>query len=150
METMTRGMFVTVLGRLADVKAINYTGSSFEDVVEGEWYAPYVEWATEKGIVLGYGDGRFGVNDKITVEQAAVILARYAEYADEYAESNISLKKYADANKVSDWALGAMKWAVDNDIYTGESSKLNPQKPAPRALIATMIYNYAKEFEGEE
>lgn len=148
--TMTRAMFVTVLGRLADVNAAYYTDSSFEDVVEGEWYSPYVEWAAEKEIVLGYGDGRFGVNDKITVEQAAVILARYAEYVDEYEESDISLKKYADADKVSDWALDAMKWAVENDIYNGESRRLNPQKPAPRALIATMIYNYAKEFEGEE
>ena len=150
METMTRAMFVTVLGRLAEVDVTYYAGTSFDDVVKGEWYAPYVEWAAENGIVLGYGDGTFGINNKITIEQATVILARYAEYIKVYKSSNISIKKYADASNISTWALDAMKWAVDNDIYVVESDKLNPQNPAPRALIATMIYNFVKEFDSEK
>ncbi len=144
--TMTRGMFVTVLGRAAGVDTMYYTGTSFDDVVPGEWYAPYVEWAAEAGIVLGYGDGKFGVNDQITVEQAAVILARYAEYAGIYEAAAISLELFADADSVSDWALEAMMWAVENGIYTGEYGVLAPQALAPRALIAEMLYNLTKVF----
>jgi len=145
--TMTRGMFVTVLGRLAGVDALYYAGTSFDDVVAGEWYAPYVEWAAEAGIVLGYGDGKFGVNDQITVEQAVVILARYAEYAGIYETADLSLEMFADAASVSEWALEAMTWAVENGIYTGEYGILAPQALAPRALIAEMLYSGVNAFE---
>ena len=43
--TLTRGMVVTVLGRMAGVKTSDYTGTSFSDVKAGSWYAPYVQWA---------------------------------------------------------------------------------------------------------
>lgn len=148
--TMTRAMFVTVLGRLAGVDADDYTDSSFDDVVAGEWYAPYVEWAASEGIVNGYGDGMFGVNDEITVEQAVVIMARYAEYAGIDTDSDISLGKYFDADDVSDWATAQMKWAVEEGIYSGVNGKLNPSAPAERSLIATMLFNYAEKFDGEE
>lgn len=62
--TMTRAMFVTVLGRLANVDTVAYTAElSFEDVVPGEWYTPYVAWAAENGIVNGYNAAEFGVNE---------------------------------------------------------------------------------------
>ena len=118
-----------------------------DDVVAGEWYAPYVEWAAEAGIVLGYGDGKFGVNDQITVEQAVVILARYAEYAGIYETADLSLEMFADAASVSEWALEAMTWAVENGIYTGEYGILAPQALAPRALIAEMLYSGVNAFE---
>ena len=66
------------------------------DVVAGEWYAPYVKWAASKGIVNGYGDGTFGVDDEVTIEQAVVILARYAEYCAVNTSSEKSLSRYAD------------------------------------------------------
>ena len=147
--TMTRAMFVTVLGRLAGIDTASYTGVRFEDAAAGEWYAPYVEWAAENGIVLGYGNGTFGIDDKITIEQAAVILARYAKHTDEYKDSSIALDNYSDDDTVSDWALEAMKWAVANEVYTGDAGKLNPQEPASRALVAAMIYSYAKGFAGK-
>ena len=47
--TMTRAMFVTVLGRLAGVDVSRFKTSSYSDVpinATTTWYAPYVEWAT--------------------------------------------------------------------------------------------------------
>ncbi len=145
-KTMTRAMFVTVLGRLADVEADNYIDSNFEDVVLGTWYAPYVEWAAQNGIVTGYGNGKFGVDDKITVEQAMVIMARYADYVGIDTDSNLSLAKYFDADDVSDWAVDQMKWAVDENIYNGVDYKLNPQSPAKRSLIAEILYSFVSKF----
>ena len=40
-STMTRAMFVTVLGRLAGVDQSEYTKTSFSDAVAGEWYSAY-------------------------------------------------------------------------------------------------------------
>ena len=58
-QPMTRGMFVTVLGRMAEVDTENHTGTSFSDVPATVYYAPYISWASGEGIVSGVGNGRF-------------------------------------------------------------------------------------------
>ena len=140
--TMTRAMFVTVLGRLDGVDEKAWRGAAFDDVVAGEWYAPYVKWAASKGIVNGYGDGTFGVDDEVTIEQAVVILARYAEYCAVNTSSEKSLSRYADYKKISDWAEGAMKWAVEHEIYKGSGGLLRPQTPAKRRIVAELFRKY--------
>jgi len=142
---MTRAMFVTVLGRMNSVDIRYYSGSSFNDAVPGEWYAPYVEWAAANKIVQGYGNGIFGINDKITVEQAAAILARYASYIGMPTESNQSLTAYTDAGEISGWAAQNMQWVVEKEIYTGAYNKLNPQSHASRSLVATMLHNFSEK-----
>ena len=77
---MTRGMFVTVLGRAADVDPGAFLQSDFVDVPASQYYSPYVSWATEVGIVTGYTDGHFGPDEYISREQMAVIMARYLDY----------------------------------------------------------------------
>ncbi len=144
--TMTRAMFVTVLGRLAGVDTTAFTGSSFDDATPGEWYSPYVEWAAKFEIVKGYGDGKFGVNNTITIEQAAVIMARYAEYMEINTTSTDDLTTYRDSANVSSWAENQMKWAVENGIYTGEGTALTPQSPAKRSLVAEIIYNFTTKY----
>ena len=56
-QSMTRGMFVTVLGRKSNVEQSLYTEQQFEDVKAGQYYAPYVNWAASNGIVNGTGAG---------------------------------------------------------------------------------------------
>ena len=145
--TMTRAMFVTVLGRLEGVDEKQYRGAAFDDVVAGEWYAPYVKWAAAKGIVNGYGDGKFGVDDEVTIEQAVVILARYADFCDVDIKSNKPLTKYADYKKISDWAENAVKWAVEREIYKGSGGLLRPLIPAKRWLVADLFHKYVLMIE---
>ena len=142
--TMTRAMFVTVLGRLDGVNEKEYTKISFDDVKKDEWYTAYVGWAADKGIVNGYGNGKFGVDDKITVEQATAIIARYARYKKLTTEGTADLKSYKDGADVSDWAKSDMSWALSSGIYQPQNGKLTPKSPAPRSLVATMIYGYVK------
>ncbi len=144
--TMTRAMFVTVLGRLANVNADMYNTVSFNDVEEGSWYAPYVQWACDTGIVKGYGDGKFGVNDPVTVEQAAVLLARFAAYTGIQTANQADLGGFTDAAMVSDWAIAPMQFVVGNGIYTGTANALEPQSPAKRSLLAEMLYAYVLHF----
>jgi len=144
--TMTRAMFVTVLGRLASVDEDDYTDTSFEDAVPGTWYAPYVEWAADNGIVNGYGNGLFGVEDEITIEQAVVILARFADYIGVDLDTDAVLERFFDADEVADWAVEAMKWAVDNDIYEGINGRLNPKAPAKRWMLAEMLLAFDEAY----
>ena len=68
-QPMTRGMFVTVLGRMAEVDTDNYTVTSFSDVPTAAYYAPYISWANDEGIVSGTGNGRFSPDAPITREK---------------------------------------------------------------------------------
>lgn len=143
---LTRGMLVTILGRLEGFDASKYTGSSFSDVSADAWYAPSVQWAAEMGIVSGVGDGKFAPDQAITREQLAAILANYA------AKKNIELKdgpsvKFADSNKISPWAASAMDAMVKAGIIRGNADgTLNPQGTATRAEVATMLQRFIVNY----
>ena len=138
--TMTRAMFVTVLGRMAGVDMADFADVTFADCEAGSWYAPFVEWAAQAGIVNGYSAESFGPMDEITVEQAAVILYRFAEYMGYSTAADADLANYADGAQVSEWAAEQMKWALANNIYTADTT-LDPQTSAIRSLVAEMLYN---------
>ena len=143
---LTRGMLVTILGRLEGFDASKYTGSSFSDVSGDAWYAASVQWAAEMGIVSGVGDGKFAPDQAITREQLAAILANYA------AKKNIELKdgpsvKFADSNKISPWAASAMDAMVKAGIIRGNADgTLNPQGTATRAEVATMLQRFIVNY----
>ena len=140
--TMTRAMFVTVLGRLDGADMSSYTKTTFADVVAGQWYASYVEWAAANGIVNGLGGGVYGINNTVTVEQALTILYRYSNGKTASVKSDKTVSDFADNANVSSWANDAVKWAVENGIYTGVNGKLDPSQPASRALVAQIFYSY--------
>ena len=147
---MTRAMFVTVLGRLEEMQNFytdeNLVWVSFEDVEDDQWYTYYVNWAATNDIVTGYGNGYFGVDDKVTIEQAAVILYRYANLIETPAYDMEA--DYTDTDEISAWAMDAMRWVTATDIYTGyDGGQLRPKQNAPRALVAEMLYNYVRETE---
>ncbi len=140
--TLTRAMLVTILWRMAGSPAINCM-MDFSDVPQDTWYTEAVRWAAGSELVLGYGDGTFGPEDKITVEQLAVILYRYIRktgggFTNE-SEWMYDLPQ-ADAAEISDWAREAMHWFVSGGIYTGTDGYLEPQEFATRALAAHMLY----------
>ncbi len=78
---MTRGMFVTVLGRLANADVSGLDSSKFADVKTGAYYAPYVEWANKNNIISGTSADKFSPNMPITREQMAAIIANYSKFA---------------------------------------------------------------------
>lgn len=146
MTTMSRAMFVTVLGRLAKVDVEAYTEVAFDDVVADEYYAPYVAWAVENGLAKGYGDGNFGVNDNVTIEQAIVFIARFAQLNGiELDTAEADLSSYADLDEVADWAYNEMLWAVNSGVYTADGV-LVPKGAAARAIVADMLYNLCSNF----
>lgn len=115
------------------------SGSSFTDVKSGAWYADAVSWATQKGIVSGYGNGRFGPNNNITREQLAVMLWRYAGSPI----STASLNSFTDQAKAGKYALAALRWAVEKGIISDKGNgTLDPKGNATRAEVAHMLMNY--------
>ena len=73
----TRAQLATVLYRLAEKPAVSGE-DDFTDTEPGTWYSDAVLWASQNGIVGGYGNGLFGITDPTTQEQLAVMLWRSA------------------------------------------------------------------------
>ena len=142
----TRGMVVTVLYRLENQPSTS--AASFTDVASGAYYANAVAWANANGIVSGYGSGKFGPNDKVTREQLAAILYRYAQYKKYDVSGAKSLDGYTDAQSVSSYAVPALQWANAAGVVTGKSgSKLDPKGNATRAEVAAMLMRFCENVK---
>lgn len=144
----TRGMVVTVLYRLENQPSTSV--ASFTDVASGAYYANAVAWANANGIVSGYGSGKFGPNDKVTREQLAAILYRYAQYKkyDVSVGEDTNILSYNDAQSISSYAIPAIQWACGAGVVTGKSgSKLDPKGNATRAEVAAMLMRFCENVK---
>ena len=147
--TMTRAMFVTVLGRLAGVNVNNYKTSSFSDVATGQWYSEYVEWASSIGLVEGYGNGKFGPNDSITHAQMYVLMERYADIIEGKTTTASGTSISAnDVRDIPDWAYEAVEYAAKNDFLVVSSYKLTPNDNAKRSELAMLLQKFCKNILG--
>ena len=132
-DDTTRGMVVTILARLDDVKT---AGSN-------PWYAAGRTWAMTNGI----SDGT-NMDGSVTREQLAAILYRYAVMKGYDVRVSASLSRYSDADKVSDWAVTAMHWAVGAGLINGRSANtLAPQGTAMRAEVAAILLRFFSLYE---
>ena len=134
---LTRGMFAQILYNAAGKPSVTWT-NKFSDVKEGDWYASAIIWAADQGVLAGYGNGTARPKRSITREDLVSLLWRYEGSP---APTSTTLN-FSDASKVSSYAKDAMLWAVENDIVTGTSGKLNPQGNAMRSEAAQMLMKY--------
>lgn len=72
---INRAQMVTMLWRAAGSPAAQ-SGTAFQDVAAGSYYAQAVAWAVEGGITAGVGGGRFDPNSTCTRGQIATFLYR--------------------------------------------------------------------------
>ena len=136
---VSRAMFVTVLCRLYGT-ADGQSQSVFTDVQNGDWYAPYINWAAESGLVVGYGDGIFGPDDLITREQMATILARCCAEFGVKTPDKADNAAFPDAEKVSDWAVSAVETSRRVGLLKGrDTGEFDPTGSATRAEMCTVF-----------
>lgn len=129
--TTTRGMIVTILAR---VEGVNTNGTP--------WYAAGQKWAMDNGI----SDGT-NMTGEVTREQLAAILYRYAKLKGYDTSKSNKLDSYKDADKVSSWAVEAMRWANAEGLINGKSnSMLDPQGKATRAETAAILMRFMENI----
>ena len=142
---MTRGQLVTVLYRREGTPAVS-GASPFADVRPGRYYTEAVQWAAEHSIVTGTTATRFNPEGRITREQIATILFRYAQYKGIDTTPSGSLNSYQDGKRISTYAKTAMSWAVGSGLIQGvEGNRLAPQNSAIRAQVATILMRFCKK-----
>lgn len=134
---LTRGMFVTILGRLSGVEA-GAVPSGFTDIPSGHYAAPYAAWAKENGIMAGVEPARFGVNGALTRQQMAVALARYAQFRGAEA-GEYDLSAYADASAIAPWAKDGVAACSALGLLTGSEGNFRPEGATTRAMGAVVL-----------
>lgn len=141
---MTRGMMVTVLWRMEKEPVVNYL-MMYEDVNQEEYYAEAIRWASSEKIVQGHSTTEFKPDEMITREEMVTMLYRYAMYKemDMTTEQNVDLTKFVDHNAISDYAMEAMKWSVEEGIIKGMSEiSLAPVTLTARCEVAAVIMRF--------
>ena len=138
--TMTRGMLVTVLYRMAGSPATQAT-TSFVDVPQDAYYAKAVAWAQANDLVNGVSEDRFDPDDEMTQQEFVTLLYRYCIY---YCDlTNIkpgSLDAFDDADSIVYYAQIPFAWCVSAGIITLEDGKsLAPGEDAIRGYVAMML-----------
>ena len=148
-----------------DAEAAPVSRTGFSDVVVGAWYEDAVDWAVDEGIVLGIGDGLFGVGQELTLAQMDTMLCRAAglpETAETSAQPADRLTAvtaiwerfgsgetaacpFADVTENA----GAVGWAYDKGITKGVSdTAFSPGGPLTREQFVTMLYRWRWQEDG--
>ena len=148
-EPLTRAMFATVLYRMAGEPSVTFE-NCFSDVGKGRYYDNAILWAYKSGIVNGYADGSYGVDDYITREQIAKMLRVYAQVRGYSTDERANISLYPDAFEVSGWATEHMSWAVGcgmiNGKNVGGTYYLDAKGNATRAECAAMLTRFMGRY----
>ncbi|MBR6514229.1 MAG: S-layer homology domain-containing protein [Clostridia bacterium] len=136
-----RAMLVSVLWRFEG--SPEGFSHSFSDVKSSHYFDKAVAWASANGIVAGKAADKYAPNDKLTREQMAAILYRYAAYKGKDTTAEADLSGFADLGKLGSYAVDAMKWANGKGIITGmNETTLDPRGNATRAQLASILQRF--------
>jgi hypothetical protein len=146
---ITRAEFAAIAVKSLGLKP--GTGENkFDDIKSTDWYCPYIETASEYGIISGFGNGNFRPNDKITREQAMTMIARAMkitglEYELNSYDTELTFSEFEDSAEFSEWAVESMVKCVKTGIVTGKGANtIAPKDQITRAEVAVIIQRLLK------
>jgi hypothetical protein len=139
---VTRGMIAQMIYAM-EGKPFVTVRKQFDDVAAGMWYTSAVKFVYANKIMGGYDEKTFGPEDFVTREQLATLLRGYAQYKGLSVSNTVSINRFNDAARVSEWAVKGMEWAVGDGIIAGRNGNvLAPQERATRAEVAQMLMKF--------
>lgn len=134
--TMTRGQFVTVLGRMdAVAPSKGTTAGKFTDVSGSDYFAVYVYWAVNAGIASGTTPTTFSPNSPVTREQMATFVSRYLKYKNAtLADSTTAPASFSDADQIDSYAIANIDTLRKVGLISGDQNEnVSPKKVLSRA-----------------
>lgn len=137
----TRAEFVTII-----VNAFNLTGGGeilYNDIQTGAWYTSAIAAAAQTGVINGYPDGGFHPEDKITREEAAVVIYRLLNFLGLNTDGNM---EFSDSSQISDFAKEAVGKLGGAGIVSGTDTGFEPKEYITRAQTVKIIWNILKTY----
>lgn len=137
--------------------------TSFADVPESHWAYGDITELTGYGIILGYGNGYFGVDDSVTYEQLGLLLNRQFDYTSRYSGEKAAKRKdvfceiaraagaeiaevdasvlnsFSDIEGLTETEKKYISYAVQNKLVFGFDGKLCPHDSVTRAETAALL-----------
>ena len=146
--SITRGMFIAVLGRMEGVEEKTPCETKFSDVSDTQYYAPHIKWASEQHIVAGLSETTYGPDIPIRREDLLRMLCNYCAVKginlDETSAKTIA--DFKDGHTVDSWAIDAMTWVIRCGILQGDNiGNLNPRANASRAEVAQIMMSFTQK-----
>ena len=137
---VTRAQFVTMLAGLQGADVSAYTSDKFSDVPAGAWYAPYVNWAAENGVVHGVSDTAFAPDAEISRQDMAAMLYRYAgQFGIQLGTGNPAIT-FTDEADIADYALPAVEALQRAGVISGmPDGSFRPRDTATREQACVML-----------
>ena len=140
LDPVTREEFVKILVCASGYENSEYITGRFKDVPVGAWYEKYVCIAADEGLVNGIEDDRFGVGERISRQDMAVMIYRLLgikNTAPKPAELS-----FTDSGQISDYASEAVGALAGSGMVNGVGDGLFvPLGTATRAEAAQMVFN---------
>lgn len=129
-NALTRGQATCVIANAAGITF----EAPYDDVDASPYYYDSVVWAKEQGVVSDADN--FRPNDNCTREEFICMLCNWkgTPSTNEHTE-------FSDWGSVSDFAKGAVGWAVENGVVNGANSQLSPKADCTRAEACVMLVN---------
>lgn len=144
---VTRAGLITALHRMSGGESSDTILIGFSDTDPDAWYTQAVSWAAEAGVASGEADGAFSPDARVTREQLAVFLYRFAS-PEEGPEGG--LEGYRDKDAVQPYAREAMAWALENRLFAGMAGEaIHPRLPVSRGQLAQVLTALAAYTEEE-
>lgn len=125
----------TTTSNIATANNINQT---FADVSSNAWYAEYVTYVYNKGMMKGTENGNFEPNAKTTRGMIVTMLYRLD------GKPNASNVNFSDV-QYEQWFSNAVAWASANGVVNGYSDgTFAPNGDITREQLAAILYRYAQ------
>jgi len=143
-DTVTRAQMVTMLVNALGLDTYNASNNlNFRDVPKDNWAHPFVETAYQSGIIAGVATGYFAPDAKCTREMMAVMFVHALGLTDEQIKAQTTEIKFNDDNRISNWALDAVGYCVNNGFMNGVGDgNFNPQGSATREQMAVVTNQF--------
>lgn len=134
-NSITRGQAAAIIAKMTNLDTSNVKNSGFKDVSTANGYYKAIGALVEKGIISGYGDGRFGPNDPIKRGQMASILVKAFNLPREelynHPFKDIGNSPSHARNILAIYALGITSGTTPNTF--------SPNAPITRGQAAKML-----------
>nr|WP_255570382.1 S-layer homology domain-containing protein [Cohnella sp. CFH 77786] len=138
-KAITRAELVTMLDRLFALEPVPAAISAFADVPVGEWYYPWVQAATQLGIVTGTAEDKFGPASLVSRQDASVMISRALK--QKLPVSGSSQTGYGDQDQIASYAVTAVLRMKELGVMRGDGAKFRPTASVTRQEAAVMMDN---------
>lgn len=133
-DSITRGEMAVILNRILGYDKSYNNRNRFADV-PSKFYKEDLLSLNEQGIIKG-SDNKLRPEDKITRQEAAVILVRAFQIRGQSTSLNFS-----DRTKLADWAKEAVSVLTNEKYMNGYQGKINPLGSLTRGELVKLLDN---------